>query len=188
MTGIPMEHGLILAVILFSLGLAGLMLRRSMLFVLMSLEVMLNAAARKKNDSTSSSRPSISMSALGTRIVLPFESATARWSPFRSTTSPVTVLPLLVTITDARKSRRITALGATMLTSRASRSFREVIVRSGAIVPPCPNSLWQAAHCFLNNSRPDAGRPRPARRSFLNRRIVASFSSASEPSFSHSSA
>ena len=45
MTGIPMEHGLILAAILFSLGLAGLMLRRSMLFVLMSLEVMLNAAA-----------------------------------------------------------------------------------------------------------------------------------------------
>ena len=44
MTGIPMEHGLILAAILFSLGLLGLMLRRSMLFVLMSLEVMLNAA------------------------------------------------------------------------------------------------------------------------------------------------
>jgi NADH-quinone oxidoreductase subunit K len=45
MNGIPMEHGLILASILFSLGLAGLMLRRSMLFVLMSLEVMLNSAA-----------------------------------------------------------------------------------------------------------------------------------------------
>lgn len=45
MTGIPMEHGLILAAILFSLGLLGLMLRRSMLFVLMSLEVMLNSAA-----------------------------------------------------------------------------------------------------------------------------------------------
>lgn len=44
MTGIPMEHGLILATILFSLGLLGLMLRRSMLFVLMSLEVMLNSA------------------------------------------------------------------------------------------------------------------------------------------------
>ena len=43
MTGIPMEHGLILAAILFSLGLLGLMLRRSMLFVLMSLEVMLNS-------------------------------------------------------------------------------------------------------------------------------------------------
>ena len=45
MTGVPMEHGLILAAILFSLGLLGLMLRRSMLFVLMSLEVMLNSAA-----------------------------------------------------------------------------------------------------------------------------------------------
>lgn len=44
MMGIPMEHGLILATILFSLGLVGLMLRRSMLFVLMSLEVMLNSA------------------------------------------------------------------------------------------------------------------------------------------------
>lgn len=39
-----MEHGLVLAATLFSLGLAGLMLRRSMLFVLMSLEIMLNAA------------------------------------------------------------------------------------------------------------------------------------------------
>ena len=45
MAGIPMEHGLILAAILFVLGLVGLMLRRNMLFVLMSLEVMLNAAA-----------------------------------------------------------------------------------------------------------------------------------------------
>ncbi len=44
MTGIPMEHGLALAAILFALGLAGLMFRRNMLFVLMSLEVMLNAA------------------------------------------------------------------------------------------------------------------------------------------------
>lgn len=45
MAGIPMEHGLILAAILFVLGLAGLMVRRNMLFVLMSVEVMLNAAA-----------------------------------------------------------------------------------------------------------------------------------------------
>lgn len=44
MTGIPMEHGLALAAILFALGLAGLMFRRNMLFVLMSLEIMLNAA------------------------------------------------------------------------------------------------------------------------------------------------
>ncbi|SDL87502.1 NADH dehydrogenase subunit K [Modicisalibacter muralis] len=44
MSGVPMEHGLVLAAILFALGLAGLMFRRNMIFVLMSLEVMLNAA------------------------------------------------------------------------------------------------------------------------------------------------
>ncbi|WP_110647854.1 NADH-quinone oxidoreductase subunit NuoK [Salinicola peritrichatus] len=44
MNGIPMEHGLILAAILFVLGLAGLMTRRNMVFVLMSLEIMMNAA------------------------------------------------------------------------------------------------------------------------------------------------
>ncbi|HEY1027740.1 NADH dehydrogenase subunit K [Ectopseudomonas oleovorans] len=45
MTGIPMEHGLALAAALFSIGLIGLMVRRNILFVLMSLEVMMNAAA-----------------------------------------------------------------------------------------------------------------------------------------------
>ncbi|GHB12403.1 NADH-quinone oxidoreductase subunit NuoK [Salinicola rhizosphaerae] len=44
MNGIPMEHGLILAAILFVLGLGGLMTRRNMVFVLMSLEIMMNAA------------------------------------------------------------------------------------------------------------------------------------------------
>ena len=44
MSGIPMEQGLLLAAILFVLGLAGLMTRRNMLFVLMSLEIMMNAA------------------------------------------------------------------------------------------------------------------------------------------------
>ncbi|MCL1484368.1 NADH-quinone oxidoreductase subunit NuoK [Marinobacter sp. M3C] len=44
MNGVPMEHGLVLAAILFALGLAGLMFRRNMIFVLMSLEIMLNAA------------------------------------------------------------------------------------------------------------------------------------------------
>ncbi|MBQ0831557.1 NADH-quinone oxidoreductase subunit NuoK [Marinobacter sp.] len=44
MNGVPMEHGLVLASILFALGLAGLMFRRNMIFVLMSLEIMLNAA------------------------------------------------------------------------------------------------------------------------------------------------
>jgi NADH-quinone oxidoreductase subunit K len=40
-----MEHGLILAAILFALGLIGVLTRRNMVFVLMSLEIMLNAAA-----------------------------------------------------------------------------------------------------------------------------------------------
>ena len=42
---IPMHHVLLLAGILFSCGLLGLMLRRNIIFMLMSLEVMLNAAA-----------------------------------------------------------------------------------------------------------------------------------------------
>jgi NADH-quinone oxidoreductase subunit K len=39
-----MEHGLAVAALLFCLGLVGLMVRRNLLFVLMSLEVMMNAA------------------------------------------------------------------------------------------------------------------------------------------------
>ena len=42
---IPMEHVLVLAGLLFSCGLLGLMLRRNIIFMLMSLEVMLNASA-----------------------------------------------------------------------------------------------------------------------------------------------
>ncbi|HSC83307.1 MAG TPA: NADH-quinone oxidoreductase subunit NuoK [Pseudomonas sp.] len=45
MNAIPMEHGLALAGVLFSLGLIGLMVRRNILFILMSLEVMMNATA-----------------------------------------------------------------------------------------------------------------------------------------------
>lgn len=45
MGAIPLEHGLAVAGILFCLGLVGLMVRRNILFVLMSLEVMMNAAA-----------------------------------------------------------------------------------------------------------------------------------------------
>lgn len=45
MTAIPMELALMLAAALFALGLLGLLVRRNVLFVLMSLEVMLNAAA-----------------------------------------------------------------------------------------------------------------------------------------------
>lgn len=43
METIPLEHGLILAGVLFSLGLIGVLTRRNILFVLMSLEIMLNA-------------------------------------------------------------------------------------------------------------------------------------------------
>jgi len=39
-----MEHGLILAGLLFVIGLGGLIIRRNILFILMSVEVMLNAA------------------------------------------------------------------------------------------------------------------------------------------------
>ena len=42
---IPMSHGLILAGILFAIGLGGVMVRRNFLFMLMSLEIMMNAAA-----------------------------------------------------------------------------------------------------------------------------------------------
>ena len=45
MQEIPMEHGLLLAAVLFALGLIGVLTRRNMVFVLMSLEIMLNAAA-----------------------------------------------------------------------------------------------------------------------------------------------
>ena len=45
MNGIPLEPALILSGILFVIGLAGVMIRRNILFMLMSLEVMMNAAA-----------------------------------------------------------------------------------------------------------------------------------------------
>ena len=44
MTSIPLEHGLLLAGLLFALGLIGLLVRRNILFMLMSIEIMLNAA------------------------------------------------------------------------------------------------------------------------------------------------
>lgn len=40
---VPVEAGLILAAALFVLGVAGLVVRRNVLFMLMSLEIMLNA-------------------------------------------------------------------------------------------------------------------------------------------------
>ena len=40
-----MEHGLLLAGALFALGFVGLLVRRNVLFMLMSLEIMMNSAA-----------------------------------------------------------------------------------------------------------------------------------------------
>ncbi len=40
---VPMEHGLFLAATLFALGLVGVLVRRNIVFMLMSIEVMLNA-------------------------------------------------------------------------------------------------------------------------------------------------
>jgi NADH-quinone oxidoreductase subunit K len=44
MDAIPVTHGLIVAGLLFSLGLLGVLVRRNVIFLLMSVEVMLNAA------------------------------------------------------------------------------------------------------------------------------------------------
>jgi NADH-quinone oxidoreductase subunit K len=38
------EHGLILAAVLFALGLIGVLVRRNIIFILLSVEIMLNAA------------------------------------------------------------------------------------------------------------------------------------------------
>ena len=43
MTNLPIEHGLILSIILFSLGFLGVLIRRNLIFMLMSLEIMFNA-------------------------------------------------------------------------------------------------------------------------------------------------
>ncbi len=43
MESIPYEHGLVLAAILFVCGLVGVLTRRNIVFILMSLEIMLNA-------------------------------------------------------------------------------------------------------------------------------------------------
>ncbi|NIR95188.1 MAG: NADH-quinone oxidoreductase subunit NuoK [Gammaproteobacteria bacterium] len=44
MMAIPLSHGIILAAVLFALGLIGVLVRRNIIFILMSIEVMLNAA------------------------------------------------------------------------------------------------------------------------------------------------
>ena len=44
MVSVPLEHGLLLAGMLFLLGLLGLLVRRNLIFMLLSIEIMLNAA------------------------------------------------------------------------------------------------------------------------------------------------
>ncbi len=44
MSSVPLDHVLLLATALFLLGLVGLLVRRNVLFMLISIEVMLNAA------------------------------------------------------------------------------------------------------------------------------------------------
>lgn len=43
-TSVPMEQGLMVAGILFALGLVGVLVRRDIIFILLSIEIMLNAA------------------------------------------------------------------------------------------------------------------------------------------------
>lgn len=43
--GVPANHALLVAGILFVIGLCGVMVRRNVLFMLMSLEIMMNSAA-----------------------------------------------------------------------------------------------------------------------------------------------
>lgn len=45
MNSIPMNHALLLAAALFIMGVVGLVTRRNLIFVLMSIEIMLNASA-----------------------------------------------------------------------------------------------------------------------------------------------
>ena len=44
MASIPLEYALALAAFLFAVGLGGLLVRRNVIFMLLSLEIMLNAA------------------------------------------------------------------------------------------------------------------------------------------------
>jgi NADH-quinone oxidoreductase subunit K len=44
MASVPFEYGLAVAGVLFVLGLAGVLVRRNLLFILLSVEIMLNAA------------------------------------------------------------------------------------------------------------------------------------------------
>jgi NADH-quinone oxidoreductase subunit K len=44
MVTVPLQHALLLAVFLFALGSIGVLVRRNLIFILMSIEIMLNSA------------------------------------------------------------------------------------------------------------------------------------------------
>ena len=44
MASIPLEAGLLLAAVLFIIGLIGILIRRNILFILLSIEILLNAS------------------------------------------------------------------------------------------------------------------------------------------------
>ncbi len=44
MSAVPMQYGLLLAAVLFVLGMLGILVRRNVIFMLMGIEIMLNAA------------------------------------------------------------------------------------------------------------------------------------------------
>jgi NADH-quinone oxidoreductase subunit K len=44
MMTVPPQHALYLAILLFALGITGVLVRRNLLFILMSIEIMLNAS------------------------------------------------------------------------------------------------------------------------------------------------
>ncbi len=58
MTGLPIQYGMGLAALLFIAGLTGLVVRRNTLFILMSLEIMLNPPAwRSSSPAPTGRRP-----------------------------------------------------------------------------------------------------------------------------------
>ena len=44
MTPVPLDHSILIAAMLFATGLLGVMVRRNLIFILLSIEIMLNAA------------------------------------------------------------------------------------------------------------------------------------------------
>ena len=81
---IPMEHGLLLAAVLFSIGLLGVMVRRNIIFILMSLEITFNACdivfilahahwGQTSRPHMSMLIPNVAASAVAVRLVLLFQ-------------------------------------------------------------------------------------------------------------------